>query len=346
MSANTIAVGTLKGLFIFDRNGDGWTCREPQFNGQSVFATQFIGGSLWAAPFTEWTGQMLCRSEDGGRTWETLEHPLKFPESTETALKKIWQITALGDRLFAGVEPSALFTSDDGGKTWDLCEGLWNHPHRPQWEPGFGGLCMHTILPQDGNNWVVATSTGGCYRTDDGGESWVAANKNIVAPFMPEGDLEFGQCVHKIAYDPSNPNRLFLQHHWGVYRSDDRGRSWQDVGKGKLPTDFGFAMAVNGPDRVFIIPIKADVERVFPEGKMRVYRSDDGGETWTPKSNGLPQKDVYDCVLRDSLSATPDGSVAFGTTGGSLYFSDDNGESWACLANFLPRITSVRVGTV
>ncbi len=346
MSANTIAVGTLKGLFIFDRSGDGWKCREPQFNGQSVYATQFIGKTLWAAPFTEWTGQMLCRSEDGGRSWTALEHPLKFPDWTGAALAKIWQITALGDRLFAGVEPSALFTSDDNGESWQLCEGLWNHPHRAEWQPGFGGLCLHTVLPQDESNWVVASSTGGCYRTGDGGRNWEAVNKNIVAPFLPDPEPEFGQCVHKIAFHPSRPDELFLQHHWGVYRSDDRGRNWKNVGMDKLPSDFGFACAVNGPGRVFIIPIKADVERVFPDGKMRVYRSDDSGSTWTALSAGLPQNDVYDCVLRDNLSAAESRAVAFGTTGGSVYFSDDNGETWNCLGNHLPRITSVRVGEI
>ncbi|MBK7707709.1 MAG: exo-alpha-sialidase [Acidobacteria bacterium] len=344
MTANTIAIGTVKGLFIFDRNGGEWSCRVPQFNGQSVFAVQFIGDALWAAPFTEWTGQMLCRSEDRGRTWETLEHPLKFPEHTGAALAKIWQITSHGDRLFAGVEPSALFTSDDNGASWQLCEGLWNHPHREQWQPGFGGLCLHTVLPIDEQNWVVATSTGGCYKTADGGRSWQASNRHIVAPFMPEGELEFGQCVHKIAYHPSNPDRLFLQHHWGVYRSDDCGGDWLNICKDKLPTDFGFACVVNGPNRVFILPIKADVERVFPEGKMRVYRSDDAGETWTALAKGLPQKDVYDCVLRDSMAATESGAVAFGTTGGSVYFSDDNGDSWTCLGNHLPRITCLRIG--
>jgi len=273
MSANTIAVGTLKGLFIFDRNGDGWTCREPQFNGQSVFATQFIGGSLWAAPFTEWTGQMLCRSEDGGRTWETMEHPLKFPEETETALKKIWQITALGDRLFAGVEPSALFTSDDGGKSWQLCEGLWNHPHRAQWGPGFGGLCMHTVLPIDENNWVVATSTGGCYKTSDGGGTWTAANKNIVAPFLPDPEPEFGQCVHKIAYDPSNPNRLFLQHHWGVYRSDDGGTTWTRTNsENKLRQRAWYYTHVRADPQE---------ENVVYALNTSLYRSIDGGTTFT-----------------------------------------------------------------
>jgi photosystem II stability/assembly factor-like uncharacterized protein len=338
-----IFIGTLKGLFRIDVSENSTKISSPEFIGQSVYAIGRVGKQIWAAPSTEWTGTQLSYSDDEGETWETVTPPLAFPSNTETALKQVWQITAdKYGKLFCGTEPAALFTSVDNGKTWQLCEGLWNHPHREKWTPGFGGLGLHTILPLSEKVWVIGISTGGVYRTEDGGETWTASNQKIVAPFLPEPLPEFGQCVHKISVDYSDTKTLLLQHHWGVYRSTDAGKSWENVGKDKLPTDFGFTTVMNSPNCGFIIPIKADAERIFPDGKMRVYRTRDAGETWQPLSNGLPQNDVYDCVLRDSFDA--DGkNLAFGTTGGKVYLSNDDGENWTSIAEHLPRISCVRL---
>lgn len=344
MSAQLVMVGTAKGLFQIRKSNGSWKMDEPVFGGESVYAVGKAGTRFWAAPFTEWMGSALNYSDDGGKTWEKSEGQIAFPESTDTALKKVWQIQSdRNGRIFCGVEPSALFISDDNGKSWNLCEGLWNHPHRAEWQPGGGGLCLHTILLLDENTWVLGMSTGGVYRTEDGGKTWAPHNQKIIAPFMPDPEPpEFGQCVHKIAFHASMPERMLLQHHWGVYRSDDKGKNWVNIGEGKLPTDFGFACVMNAANTGFIIPIKADQFRFFPDKKMRVYRTQDGGDTWHPLSNGLPQEDVYDCVLRDNM-AVKDETVAFGTTGGQVFVSEDNGESWVNIASHLPRVDCVRV---
>ncbi len=330
-------------MFNFSKS-DGWKS-EVCFEGQGVFAIGKSNGRVWAAPFTEWTGTSLSYSDDMGKTWEATDKPLKFPDGKDASLAKIWQIASGSNgRMFFGVEPSALFISDDGGKSFELCEGLWNHPHRAEWTPGFGGLCLHTILPLTETEWMIGASTGGAYRTEDAGKTWEACNQKIKVTFMPEEFPEFGQCVHKAAYHDSNPEQLFLQHHCGVYRSTNGGKTWDNISDGKdLPSDFGFACVSNNPDTAFIIPIKAAEFRVFPEGRLRVYRTRDAGESWQPLEKGLPQKDAYDCVLRDSFSSAGDSDLAFGTTGGSLYFSEDNGESWETIANHLPRITCVRI---
>lgn len=341
--SRTIYVGTAKGLFTF-RQSDQWKSN-LNFEGQSVYAIGNSGERIWVSPFTEWTGTSLSYSDDQGESWRTVEKPLKFPEDKDTALKKVWQIVSDGNgRMFFGVEPSALFTSDDEGQTFDFCDGLWDHPHRGHWTPGFGGLCLHTFLALSEDTWVIGASTGGAYRTEDAGKTWEACNQKIKTPFLPEEIPEFGQCVHKIAYHRSNPERLFLQHHWGIYRSDNSGKTWKNISEGKdLPSDFGFGCVSNRADTAFVIPIKADEFRVFPEGKLRVYRTEDAGESWQSLDKGLPQENAYDCVLRDSFTSASESELAFGTTGGSLYFSDDNGDSWETVANHLPRITCVRM---
>jgi len=339
----TIYVGTKKGLFVYKDEGNGWS-NSVHFEGESVFSIGVDNGKVWVSPFTEWTGSSLMSSTDEGVTWEKSELDIAFPKSADTALAKIWQIVRGPDgTLFFGVEPSALFTSNDEGKTWELCEGLWNHPHREKWTPGFGGQCLHTIIPVSESTWFVGMSTGGCYRTEDAGKSWTASNQKILAPFLPDEAPEFGQCVHKIAADRFDPTRFYLQHHWGVYRSDDTGQSWHNISKDKdLPTDFGFGVVTTGANTAFIIPIKADVFRVFPDGKAEVFRTTDAGETWFSASKGLPESDAYDNVLRDSFTSNGT-SIAFGTTGGSVYLSDNDGDSWETLANHLPRITCVRI---
>ena len=346
--SKTIYAGTTKGLFVLksDSRDPLRSVKSISFEGRTVFAVGRSGDRIWASPYSEWTGAELYFSDDGGKNWSPSTSRLSFPKNSGAALSKVWQITSGGgtDDLYIGAEPSALFLSNDGGSTFELCEGLWNHPHREKWTPGNGGLCLHSIVPLDEQTWVVGMSTGGVYRTTDKGLTWKASNQEIVTPFLPERIPEFGQCVHKIAYDSSKPDELFLQHHWGVYRSRDRGQTWVDVGKDKeLPSDFGFP-CVSSRGSVFIIPLTSDEFRVFPEGRLRVFRTDDGGETWSGLEKGLPQENVYDAVLRDSFSSCAvGGELAFGTTGGTVFFSDDNGDSWNKIAEYLPRITSLTI---
>jgi photosystem II stability/assembly factor-like uncharacterized protein len=301
-------------------------------------------------------GAELAFSDDFGTSWTRPEKPLlRFPESAGAALENIWQITPgrarEPDVLYCGVAPAALFESRDGGASWALNEGLWRHPHRTRWTPGFGGLCLHTILPDAAarGRLTVAVSTGGVYRTDDGGASWQVKNHGIRAEFLPEKYPEFGQCVHKIAWHPDRPERLYLQNHWGLYRSDDAGDSWRDIANG-VPSDFGFCMAVHphDPDTVFIVPLESDGFRCVPERKLRVYRTSNGGQAWKPLAKGLPQKNAYETVLRDSLAVDtldPAG-VYFGTRSGKVFASRDGGHSWFRIAETLPAVTCVRAAVV
>jgi photosystem II stability/assembly factor-like uncharacterized protein len=249
------------------------------------------------------------------------------------------------------VEPSALFVSRDAGRSWSTVKGLLEHPHRPKWTPGGGGMCLHTILPHptDRKRMTVAMSTAGVYRTSDGGDTWQARNQGIRAEFMPDKYPEFGQCVHKIVRHPANPSRLYLQNHWGLYRSDDDGDSWQDIAKG-VPSDFGFAMVghPHDPDTVYIVPIESDEYRCTPEGKLRVYRTRNGGKSWEALTRGLPQKNALETVLRDGLasdSLKPAG-VYFGTRSGKLYGSHDDGKSWQLIQEGLPAVVSVKAAVV
>jgi len=255
--------------------------------------------------------------------------------------------------LFCGVEPAALFRSDDAGAIWSLVKGLFDHPHRTQWQPGGGGLCLHTILPNPANKdrMHIAISTGGVYRTDDGGQSWNPRNVGVRAQFLPPEHRypEFGQCVHKIVSHPSNPDRLFLQNHWGLYRTDDGGDSWIDIANG-VPSDFGFAMVgdPNDANSVFIIPLESDEFRCTPEAKLRVYRTRNAGESWEPLTNGLPQENAFETVLRDGMSSDdliPAG-LYFGTRNGKLFGSNDQGESWQSIAVGLPPVVCVKASVV
>jgi photosystem II stability/assembly factor-like uncharacterized protein len=280
---------------------------------------------------------------------------LRFPPDAGLTLKQIWQITPGGPDdpglLYCGVNPSSLFESRDGGETWSLVRGLHDHPHRAKWTPGNGGLCLHTILlhPQDSRRILVATSTGGVYRTQDGGRSWQASNQGIRAQFLPEKYPEFGQCVHKVVRHPDRPDRYFLQNHWGLYRSDDGGASWKDVANG-VPSDFGFAMAMHprDPDTVYIVPLESDSFRCTPGARLRVYRTRDAGASWKPLTRGLPQKHAWETVLRDGLTtdAGRPAGIHFGTRSGKVYASRDEGEAWQCLAEGLPPVTCVRAAMV
>jgi hypothetical protein len=357
-----VLVGTMKGAFILrsDQGREKWEIGGPYFPGSAVYAMAYDGRSgrnrLWAGPHSMHWGGLLRGSDDFGRNWTNPEEAnVKFPEGTGAALKQIWQIVpgraGEADTLYCGVEPAALFVSRDAGETWSLTEGLWNHPQRPRWEPGGGGLCMHTILldPSDAQRIRIAVSTGGMYVTEDGGATWRPSNHGVRADFLPDKYPEFGQCVHKVAQSQRNPERMFLQNHWGLYRSDDRGENWIDIANG-VPSDFGFPMAIhpNDPDSAWIVPLEADAFRCTPEGKLRVYRTRNAGAQWEPMTAGLPQHDAYETVLRDAMAVDSLDRVGvyFGTRNGKLFGSRDEGETWSALADGLPPIVAVKTAVI
>jgi BNR/Asp-box repeat. len=354
----------MKGAFVLksDRARTNWEVGGPYFPGRAIYAMNYDGrdgrNKLWAAVNSSYWGSYLSASNDFGKTWTEPEtYGVKFPDDTETSLKQIWQIVP-GNQdepktLYCGVEPAALFRSDDAGETWSLVKGLHDHPHRPQWQPGGGGLCLHTILPDPKNKerMHIAISTGGVYRTDDGGKSWAARNVGVRAQFLPEGQRypEFGQCVHKIVSHPANPQRLFLQNHWGLYRSDDGGDNWTDIANG-VPSDFGFALEIdhNNPNTAYIIPLESDEFRCTPEAKLRVYKTSNAGDSWEPLTNGLPQENAFETVLRDGMSGDEQQPMGlyFGTRNGKLFGSNDAGKSWFTIEEGLPQIACVKTATV
>jgi photosystem II stability/assembly factor-like uncharacterized protein len=356
-----VMVGTAKGAFLFHSSAarDRWTMDGPHFPGEEVYAVALDqrGGSpaLWASPGNPFFGVSLVRSDDFGATWSAKEdRTIAFPEGSDLSLRRIWQIhpgrADQPDHMLIGVEPTCLFESTDGGTTWAPVKGLLEHEHRAKWTPGAGGMCLHTILmdPDSTDRALIACSTGGVYRTDDGGETWQARNVGVRAEFLPDKHPEFGQCVHKVAHHPAKPERLFLQNHWGLYRSEDWGDTWTDIANG-VPSDFGFAMAVHpsDPATVYIVPIESDMFRACPDARLRVYRTRDAGESWEPMSDGLPEG-VYENVLRDNLhtdTLSPAG-VYFGTRSGSVWASKDDGQSWSLVHGGLPPVTCVKAGVI
>ena len=355
-----LLVGTMKGAFVLrsDKSRRKWKIEGPHFRGEAVYAllhdTRTGRGRTFAATNSMHWGPTLRTSDDKGATWSAPgPQTVRFPAESGRALAQIWQIapgrTTEPNVFYCGVEPAALFESRDGGNTWEPNKGLLNHEHQPKWQPGGGGLCLHTIVldPKNSRRMAIAMSTGGVYRSDDGGKSWRARNVGVRAQFMPEEHRypEFGQCVHKVVHHPSRPERLFLQNHWGLYRSDDWGDSWQDIANG-VPSDFGFAMQMHphDPDTVYIVPIEADVFRATPEAKLRVYRTKNAGASWHALTKGLPQSDAYENVLRDALTADSFDSagIYFGTRSGKLFASRDEGDSWEELADGLPPIVCVK----
>ncbi|MBC7790786.1 MAG: exo-alpha-sialidase [Anaerolineae bacterium] len=357
-----VLVGTTKGVFLFwsDASRKNWRTDGPHFRGESVYALAFDGRGgrqrILAAPKSNHWGSVVRFSDDFGRTWSAPDRQnVRFPAESGLALAQIWQIRPASDNnpdvIYCGVEPAALFESRDAGETWSAVKGLLEHEHRPQWQPGGGGLCLHTIIldPADTGRMLIAISTGGVYRTEDGGKNWSARNVGVRAEFLPDKYPKFGQCVHKVVNHPKHPERLFLQNHWGLYRSEDWGDAWHDVANG-VPSDFGFAMQMHPsePETVYIIPLESDEFRCVPEAKLRVYRTRNAGGSWEPLSSGLPQKGAFETVLRDSLtsdSMNPAG-IYFGTRNGKLFASADDGESWREIADGLPSIVCVKAAVL
>ena len=356
-----LLVGTVKGAFLLRSTCDRqrWDVAGPYFHGQAIYALAYDGRDgrhrLWASTHSYW-GTYLRASDDFGKVWTNpQEANLKFPAETGAVLKNIWQIS-LGRleeplALFCGVEPAALFESRDAGETWSLVQSLFDHPHRPRWTPGNGGLTLHTIAldPANQARMYVGISAGGVYKTQDGGRSWRAANRGIRVVYQPDRYPEFGQCVHKFAMHPARPDRLFLQNHWGLYRSDDGAESWKDIANG-VPSDFGFAIVVHphNPDGAYILPVESDEFRCAPDGRLRVYRTRNAGASWEPLMRGLPQKGAYETVLRDALTtdALDPHGVYFGTRTGQLYGSADEGKTWKRILEGLPAVVCVRSALV
>ncbi len=356
-----LLVGTTKGAFLLRSNAQRkrWKVGGPYFHGQAVYAMAYDsrGGQhrIWASTQGIW-GTLMRFSDDFGKSWTNpQEAAIRFPSDSGVSLKNIWQIT-LGrpdepDVLYCGVEPAALFETRDAGETWSLVRGLFDHPHRHRWMPGNGGLALHTIVldPTNQQRMYVAISAGGVYRTDDGGHSWSAKNRGIRVTFMPNKYPEFGQCVHKIIMHPLRPERLFLQNHWGLYRSDDHGENWTDVANG-VPSDFGFAMAMNpkNPDWVYVVPVESDEFRCTCDGRLRIYRSRNAGASWEALMRGLPQKGAHETVLRDAMtvdSLDPFG-IYFGTRSGKLFSSNDEGRTWEKMLEGLPPVVCIRSAVV
>lgn len=364
MGTTILLVGTRKGLLIARSTDDRrtWSTDDFQFKNQEVYSVaadlRRDTPRILAGVGTGHWGPLLTYSDDLGASWsEPEEPPIGFPAGSDAAVARVWQIQPSTDMepdvVYAGVEPHALFRSEDGGEHFALVEGLWQNPDRPEWMPGGGGACLHTVLPHptDPDDVLVVMSAAGVYRTRDGGDTWSPANRGIQVAHVPEEQQfpVFGQCVHKVAFHPSRPERLYAQNHFGVYRSDDRGDSWSAIESG-LPSNFGFSIVVHPhePETVYSFPLEADGERFPPEAKCRVYRTQNGGDSWEPLSQGLPKDPYYAAVLRNSMvaDASDPAGVYFGTRLGEVYASRDDGDSWTMIASHLPDILSVRVAQV
>ncbi len=386
VSSVRMLVGTKKGAFILTADGkrEQWEVIGPHFAGWEMYhlkGSPVDPNRIYASQSSGWFGQVIQRSDDGGKTWATPDgiaapepgadfaqgrsnrflyegeagthqwydgtpHPWEFA--------RVWHLEPSltdPDTVYAGVEDAALFRTTDGGKSWSELSGLRGHGSGPHWQPGAGGMCLHTIVldPVDPDRIFVAISAAGAFRTDDAGATWHPINRGLRSGGIPDEDAEVGHCVHRLAMHPSRPDTLFMQKHWDVMRSDDAGGSWREV-SGDLPTDFGFPIAVHAhePETVYVVPITSDSEHYPPEGKLRVYRSRTGGHEWEALTDGLPQQDCYVNVLRDAMAIDTLDScgVYFGTTGGQVYASADGGDSWAPIVRDLPAVVSVEVQTL
>ncbi len=370
MSRVRVLVGTRKGAFVLTSDGSrkSWEIEGPHFAGWEIYHVKGSPANperLYASQSSGWFGQVLQRSNDGGKSWEAAGNDFQYEGTAGThtwydgsphpwEFKRVWHIEpSLTDpeMIYAGVEDAALFASRDGGSTWAEMPSLRTHETAPSWAPGAGGLCLHTIVidPTNPARMFIAISAAGVFRSDDAGKSWQPANRGLRSNTMPDQDAEVGHCVHRIAIHPSRPNTLFMQKHWDVMRSDDGAESWREI-SGNLPTDFGFVIDVNSnePDTVYVVPITSDSHHFVSEGKLRVYRSKTGGDDWEALTRGLPQKDCYVNVLRDAMTVDqldPCG-VYFGTSGGQVYASPDGGDSWNAIVRDLPPVLSVEVQTL
>lgn len=365
MSRVRVLVGTRKGAFILtsDAARQDWEVEGPHFGGWEVF---HVKGSpvdpdrIYAAQVLEWFGQVINRSDDGGKTWQPVgkefdclgapsRHQWYDGTMRNWAFKRVWHLepslTDL-DTVLAGVEDAALFKSTDGGQSWTELPGLRRHGTGPEWQPGAGGMCLHTILedPKRPGRIYVAISAAGVFRSDDAGETWKPVNRGLHSEHIPNPTASVGHCVHRIAFHPSNPDVLFMQKHWDVMRSDNAGESWYEI-SGNLPSDFGFPIEVHAhePETVYVIPLKSDSERFPPRGRLRVYRSRSGGNDWEPLTRGLPQRNCFVNVLRDatSIDTLDPCGIYFGTTAGQVYGSPDGGDHWITLVENLPAVYSV-----
>jgi photosystem II stability/assembly factor-like uncharacterized protein len=370
MSSVRVLVGTRKGAFILtaDGNRENWTVSGPHFAGWEIYhvkGSRLDPNRLYASQSSGWFGQLIQRSNDGGVTWEPVGNKFTYEGVPGThqwydgtphpwEFKRVWHLEpslSEADTVYAGVEDAALFRSGDAGQTWTELSGLRGHDTGPHWQPGAGGMCLHTILldPADSARMYIAISAAGAFRTDDAGSTWRPINNGLRSNFLPNPTAEIGHCVHHIAMHPARPGVLFMQKHWDVMRTDNGGDSWREV-SGDLPTDFGFAIDVHAhePETIYVVPIKSDSEHYPPEGKLRVYRSRSGGDEWEPLAKGLPQQDCYVNVLRDAMAVDSLDSCGlyFGTTGGQVYSSKDAGDSWAPIVRDLPAVLSVEVQTL
>jgi hypothetical protein len=370
MSTVRVLVGTRKGAFVLTSDGkrENWSVSGPHFAGWEIY---HLKGSpadpnrIYASQSTGWFGQLIQRSSDGGKTWEPVGNKFAYDGTPGThqwydgtphpwEFKRVWHLEPSPtdpDSIYAGVEDAALFLSSDGAQTWKELPGLRGTRTGPHWQPGAGGLCLHTIIldPTNAKRIYIAISAAGAFRTEDGGATWQPINRGLRSEHIPDPTAEVGHCVHHIAMHRSRPNVLFMQKHWDVMRTDNAGDSWQEV-SGNLPTDFGFAIDVHAhePETIYVVPIKSDSEHFPLEGKLRVYRSRTGGNEWEPLTKGLPQSDCYVNVLRDAMSVDSLDScgIYFGTTGGQVYVSPDAGDNWSPIVRDLPAVLSVEVQTL
>jgi photosystem II stability/assembly factor-like uncharacterized protein len=370
MSGVRVLVGTRKGAFILTADGTRrqWNVSGPHFAGWEIYhlkGSPADSDRLYASQTSSWFGQVMQRSNDGGKTWEAVGNEFAYDGVPGThqwydgtqhpwEFARVWHLEPSltdPDTVYAGVEDAALFRSADGGRTWQELSGLRRHPSGCFWQPGAGGMCLHTILldPSDPARMFIAISAAGAFRSDDAGRTWRPVNRGLRSQGIPDPNAEVGHCVHRIAMHRSRPGVLFMQKHWDVMRSDDGGESWREV-SGNLPTDFGFPIDVHAhePETIYVVPIKSDSEHFPPDGKLRVYRSRTGGNEWEALTKGLPQSDCYVNVLRDAMAVDSLDScgVYFGTTGGQVYASSDAGNTWAPIVRDLPAVLSVEVQTL
>jgi len=370
MSKARVLVGTRKGAFVLTSDGKRkrWDVSGPHFAGFEIY---HVAGSpadpnrLYASQSSSWFGQLIQRSDDGGVTWTPVGNKFEYDGVPGThqwydgtphpwEFKRVWHLEPSlpnPDLVYAGVEDAALFRSADGGLNWEELSGLRKHGSGARWQPGAGGMCLHTIIldPSNPARIFIAISAAGAFRTDDGGKSWRPINQGLTSQYIPDPTAEVGHCVHKIAMHPSRPDVLFMQKHWDVMRSDNAGDLWREV-SGNLPTDFGFAIDVHAhePETIYVVPIKSDSEHYPLDGKLQVFRSKSGGCEWEALTKGLPQENCFVNVLRDAMAVDSfdECGVYFGTTGGQVYASADAGDSWEPIVRDLPAVLSVEVQTL